>query len=104
MDLFVTNIYSHVTLWPNFNWQALGGSCPSNVLDDYNREALNMEVDFSLKSSRMVWVLNYLMEKWEKPGRIRMDNGPEFIARLMAEWSQMHEIVFLYLQPGKPGN
>jgi putative transposase len=72
------------------------------VLDDYNREALNIEVDFSLKSNRVVWILNHLMKKWEKRGRIRMDNGPEFIARLMAEWSQMHEIVFLYLQPGKP--
>jgi putative transposase len=72
------------------------------VLDDYYREALNIEVDFSLKSNRVVWVLNHLMKKWEKPKGIRMDNGQEFIASLMAEWSQMHEIVFLYLQPGKP--
>lgn len=31
-----------------------------------------------------------------------VQNGPEFIAKLTAEWSDINEIEFIYLQPGKP--
>jgi len=34
-----------------------------------------------------------------KPQKIRMDNGPEFVAKLAQTWSRANDIEFTYIQP-----
>ena len=50
-----------------------------NVLDDFNREGLGIEVDFSLPAERVIRSLDRIIEGRGLPGAIRADNGPEYI-------------------------
>jgi putative transposase len=45
-----------------------------NVIDDFNREALCIEVDFSLPSERVIRALKQLIQWRGKPLVIRSDN------------------------------
>jgi putative transposase len=73
-----------------------------NVIDDYNREGLGIEVDFSLSSARVVRSLEQIIGWRGKPAAIRCDNGPEYISQVLVDWANEHQITMLYIQPGKP--
>ena len=47
-----------------------------NVIDDFNREALGIDVDFSLPSERVVRSLDQIIAWRGSPNVIRRDNGP----------------------------
>jgi len=51
-----------------------------NVIDDYNREALGMEIDFSLPSERVIRALKRIIEWLGRTPVIRCDDGPENIS------------------------
>ena len=51
-----------------------------NVIDDFNREGLGIEVDFSLPAERVIRSLDRIIEWRGKPTSIRCDNGPEYIS------------------------
>ena len=73
-----------------------------NILDDYNREALWIEVDTSLPAERVVRVLENLLLWRAAPKQIRMDNGPELISQRLERWAKEKHIELLHIQPGKP--
>ena len=73
-----------------------------NVLDDFNREGLGIEVDFSLPAERVVRALSRIIEWRGKPKAIRVDNGPEYISGTLMTWAEKHGIALQHIQPGKP--
>ena len=73
-----------------------------NVLDDFNREGLGIEVDFLLPADRVVRALNQIIEWRGKPRSIRVDNGPEYISSTLMIWAAKQGIVLNHIQPGKP--
>lgn len=49
-----------------------------NVIDDYNREGLGIEIDLSLLALRVIRALDRIIEWRGKSKAIRCDNGPEY--------------------------
>ena len=73
-----------------------------NVIDDYNRECLTIDVDLSLPSARVIRALERIIEWRGKPDALRCDNGPEYISKELEEWTTKQQITLMFIQPGKP--
>lgn len=88
--------FMHDSLWNGRKFRTF------NVIDDFNREALGIEIDHSLPTARVIRALEQIFDFRGKPARIRMDNGPEFISYAFESWCQSQGIELQYIQPGKP--
>jgi putative transposase len=73
-----------------------------NILDDYNREALDIRIAISLPAVKVTKYLDRIAEIRGYPANIRIDNGPEFISAIFATWAEKQKIKLDYIQPGKP--
>ena len=75
-----------------------------NVIDDFNREALNITIAKSITSERVIMELEKLIEWRGKPLCLRVDNGPEFIAHALQEWcdQQQPAIELRHIEKGSP--
>lgn len=98
-------------IYPNVNWSMdfihdglINGKSfrAFNVIDDYNREALNITMNKGLSSKRITRELDKLIEWRGTPENLRVDNGPEFISRAMQHWCEEHNIRLQFIQKGKP--
>lgn len=73
-----------------------------NIVDDYTRECLAIEVDMSLPGERVTRVLDRLVEGGRKPEIIVLDNGPEFAGRVLDTWAVGNKVQLRFIDPGKP--
>lgn len=96
---------------PNMTWSMdfmhdglIGGKAfrSFNIIDDFNREVLNITLDTSLTSHRIIRELDRLIEWRGKPAKLRVDNGPEFISAAMELWTEKRKLTLKFIQKGKP--
>ena len=73
-----------------------------NIIDDYNREAMWIEIGLSIGAMHMTDLLEWIVKERGKPKAIRTDNGPEFTGSVFTNWCHKHRIDIKYIQPGKP--
>jgi putative transposase len=74
-----------------------------NVVDDFTREALVIEVDTSINGERVARVLDRIAdERGGYPKTIVLDNGTELTSLAMLAWSARTRVQLHYIAPGKP--
>ena len=73
-----------------------------NVVDEFTRLCLRIEVGRSMTGKMVRRVLAELVKVHGEPGAIRSDNGMEFTAKVVKEWLAEAGIETLYIEPGSP--
>ncbi len=73
-----------------------------NIVDDFTKECLAIEVDTSLPGRRVVGVLERLAESRGLPQSVTVDNGPEFVSKALDEWAYRQQLQLRFIEPGKP--
>ena len=73
-----------------------------NIVDDFTRECLAIEVDRSLPGLRVTRVLDRLHATHGLPQSIVLDNGPEFAGRTLEAWAYAAKVTLCFIRPGKP--
>jgi putative transposase len=74
-----------------------------NVIDEFTREALAIEVERSIDAEETVAVLERLAAQRGAPANLRSDNGPELTAAILREWCRLGKTLTAYIEPALLG-
>ena len=73
-----------------------------NVVDDFNREVLGIDIDMNLPGPRVRRYLDRIAAWRGYPEKLRVDNDPELTSLILAEWAEENGVELEFIQPGKP--
>jgi len=73
-----------------------------NIVDEFTREALAVEVERTIDADQTVAVVERLVAERGVPANVRADNGPELTARVLREWCEAASTATAYIDPGAP--
>ncbi|GAH55561.1 unnamed protein product, partial [marine sediment metagenome] len=62
------------------------------MMDVYSRECLNIYADKKITGDTVVDILNHISCHRGRPEGIRVDNGPEFISKVLDNWTYENKI------------
>jgi putative transposase len=72
------------------------------VVDEFTCQALAIRVGRHFGATAVIDVLEELLLPYGAPTFIRMDNGPEFIAKALQSWCEASGSATAYIPPGSP--
>lgn len=72
------------------------------VVDNYTRESLAIDVGQSLKGDDVVATFNRIVATRGLPATVKVDNGTEFISKVMDRWTYERGVELDFSRPGKP--
>jgi putative transposase len=73
-----------------------------NVIDEYSRECLAIDVERSIDADGVVACLERLAAERGAPAYVRFDHGPEFIAYAVSDWCRFSGTNTVFIDPGSP--
>lgn len=73
-----------------------------NVVDDFNREALAIEIELCTPAQHVVRVLGKLVANRGYPLKMRMDSGPELISVVLPKRAEDHGVMLEFIKSNKP--
>ncbi|MBB6274224.1 transposase InsO family protein [Pedobacter cryoconitis] len=72
-------------------------------MDNYTRFCLDIYPEQGIKEEQVVTVLERLKEECNAiPKKIRVDNGSEFISKVLDKWAYENQVILDFSRPGKP--
>ena len=72
------------------------------IVDQFTREALAVEADYSLPARRVSATLDRLAQTRGLPQTITVDNGPEFFSKELDSWAYKRGVKLDFIRPGRP--
>ncbi len=72
------------------------------IVDNFSRECLAIHVGEAIRGEEVAGVLESLrVLENKKPKSIRIDNGPEFISKILDKWAYVNHVTLDFSRPGK---
>jgi transposase InsO family protein len=72
------------------------------LIDAYTRKCLAIWVDQRIRGEHVVTVVDTVRAERGAPRRIHVDNGPEFVSKVLDRWAYERQVELAFSRPGKP--